>query len=554
MAGRNLFADQQSNGRNLFAKGGLYGLATNTRDIRDASVSGDSSLSGQGTGGEGVSDASAGRDEGFPGSSFIEPAATLISGAIAEPLAGLGGIAKTITSGAEAGAKTVEAIREGLTYQPRTQEGQEGLQAVGETLEPVAEALKGAETFLGDETFEATGSPALAAAATTIPTVIMEVIGVAGAKGAVRGKRKISESKAIKKSIIESAPSIEEIKRVSNEVFKELDESGASIKKSTYRGLVDKIRSRTKKAGIDKGVTPDSFAALKRLESDLGSAKSLAEINILREVASGAKGAMKKNDQRIAGIMVDSIDEFLDDLSPSSIQSATVKASEIGPKYKVARELWGRARRSETLIDAMGRAKDSASGFQNGMVQEFRRIIKSKKESRFFSPRELDYMKKVSRGTTPVNVSKFIGRFGLTEGQTTSFIGASVGAYAGASVFGGPGAVIVPAIGQVSKMLAQRLTKSNAKFADTIVRAGKDAEKITSIYLKNTAKGKRSASELSELLLRPDIALDAAIDSSNVLLREAAEIAKGNRILSAVAATAASAGAIKETQEQQNVR
>ncbi|MCK5019410.1 MAG: hypothetical protein KAS32_20295, partial [Candidatus Peribacteraceae bacterium] len=279
-----------------------------------------------------------------------------------------------------------------------------------------------------------------------------------------------------------------------------------------------------------------------------------AEINILREVASGAKGAMKKNDQRIAGIMVDSIDEFLDDLSPSSIQSATVKASEIGPKYKVARELWGRARRSETLIDAMGRAKDSASGFQNGMVQEFRRIIKSKKESRFFSPRELDYMKKVSRGTTPVNVSKFIGRFGLTEGQTTSFIGASVGAYAGASVFGGPGAVIVPAIGQVSKMLAQRLTKSNAKFADTIVRAGKDAEKITSIYLKNTAKGKRSASELSELLLRPDIALDAAIDSSNVLLREAAEIAKGNRILSAVAATAASAGAIKETQEQQNVR
>ena len=43
----------------------------------------------------------------FPGASFIEPAATLISGAIAEPVAGLAGLARTAISGPEAGAEAV---------------------------------------------------------------------------------------------------------------------------------------------------------------------------------------------------------------------------------------------------------------------------------------------------------------------------------------------------------------------------------------------------------------------------------------------------------------
>ena len=63
-------------------------------------------------------------------------------------------------------------------------------------------------------------------------------------------------------------------------------------------------------------------------------------------------------------------------------------------------------------------------------------------------------------------MAKLIGKLGFTEGHVTGLIGGSLGVAAGASTFGPVGAVAVPVIGQVSKKLAQRLTKKSADFAD----------------------------------------------------------------------------------------
>jgi hypothetical protein len=67
-----------------------------------------------------------------------EPLLTLGSGAIAEPVAGLGGL----MHGGDVGL--VNALREGMTYQPRTQQGQAGLNAL-------ANALRSAKTTFVDE-------------------------------------------------------------------------------------------------------------------------------------------------------------------------------------------------------------------------------------------------------------------------------------------------------------------------------------------------------------------------------------------------------------------
>jgi hypothetical protein len=106
---------------------------------------------------------------------ILEPAATIATGAIAEPVAGIAGIAQSINPFAEpgAGARAVEATRGALTFQPRTEAGQAGLEAVGEALQPVGEAIQSVERGLGDVAFEATGSPAIAAAATALPTAIL---------------------------------------------------------------------------------------------------------------------------------------------------------------------------------------------------------------------------------------------------------------------------------------------------------------------------------------------------------------------------------------------
>lgn len=497
----------------------------------------------------------------FPGAGVIEPAATLISGAIAEPIAGIAGLARAAfaPSPEEAvrrGAETVAETREALTFQPRTEAGQEALRTVGGVLAPVGEALQGIETFLGDETFEATGSPALAALAATIPTAVIEAIGFASTKGAIRGAAKtkaLAKNRAIKKSIVDAAPDRELLRDTSRAIYKELDESGVMIKPRAYDSLVGQIDSSLKEAKFKPRLAEKTDAVLREFKSELGRAQSLSDIDSLRQAAQGQiTGVSTPNDIRLIGVITDTIDDFLADADPKNFTKGTIKPSEIMPKYRAAQDLWGRAKRSELIEEAFERAGTAKSGFENGLRDGFKRILRNKKQRRFFKPKELEAMKEVVQGTTGANISKLIGRFGFSEGLATNIIGGSISTTAGAKLLGAPGAVLLPTIGQVSRKLAQKLTRKGADFADAIIRSGDNANDIARVYLAKVPKGQRSATELSELLLRPDIALDQLGISKNAFMREAAEIAQGKRVLQAVgqAGTTATPGIIQTQKEQ----
>jgi hypothetical protein len=118
---------------------------------------------------------------------IVEPALTMATGAIAEPVSGLVGMT-ALPFGVDAATNTINKVQNAMTYQPRTEAGQEGLQAVGETLAPVGEAIQGAETYLGDTAYNLTGSPAIAAGAASLPTMGMELLGLKGAR-AIPGKQ-----------------------------------------------------------------------------------------------------------------------------------------------------------------------------------------------------------------------------------------------------------------------------------------------------------------------------------------------------------------------------
>ena len=497
----------------------------------------------------------------FPGAAVIEPLGTLVSGAIAEPIAGLAGLARAAfapspEAAAQRGAETVAATREALTFQPKTEAGQKSLQVIGRVLGPVGEALQAAETFLGDETFEATGSPALAAAAATIPTAIIEAIGFASTKGVIKGAARtktLAKNRAIKKAVVEAAPERELLRETSRAIYKELDESGVMIKPRAYDSLVGQIDSSLKEAKFKPRLAEKTDAVLREFKGELGRAQSLSDIDSLRQAAQGQiTGVSTPNDIRLIGVITDTIDDFLADADPKNFTKGTIKPSEIMPKYRAAQDLWGRAKRSELIEEAFERAGTAKSGFENGLRDGFKRILRNKKQRRFFKPKELEAMKEVVQGTTGANISKLIGRFGFSEGLATNIIGGSISTTAGAKLLGAPGAVLLPTIGQVSRKLAQKLTRKGADFADAIIRSGDNANDIARVYLAKVPKGQRSATELSELLLRPDIALDQLGISKNAFMREAAEIAQGKRVLQAVgqAGTTATPGIIQTQKEQ----
>jgi hypothetical protein len=134
------------------------------------------------------------------------------------------------------------------------------------------------------------------------------------------------------------------------------------------------------------------------MKDELGKVHSLSDIDNLRKIAQNTAQATEKADAALGVAMIDSIDEFLDSATPSAFARGAVKASDVVPKYKVARELWGRARRSELVNEAFEKAARQASGFENGLVTQFRRILNNKNQKRYFKPQEIAAMDDVVKG------------------------------------------------------------------------------------------------------------------------------------------------------------
>jgi hypothetical protein len=197
-----------------------------------------------------------GEPEGFTGASVLEPLATIGSSIIAEPLAGVAGIVGSVLPGDEGqGASFVESTREALTFQPRTEKGQAGLQAVGEFVQPVGDVIQGAEQALGETGFEVAG-PIGGAIGETIPTAIGEALGVFGG----RALKRLSKTKT----------------RKAQEAIKALDDAERGI--ITEKGLMD-VSDVIKKGG------PDDIAAI--VDADPNFYRAMDELNMTTEPLAG---------------------------------------------------------------------------------------------------------------------------------------------------------------------------------------------------------------------------------------------------------------------------
>ena len=463
---------------------------------------------------------------------------SLASGSIIEPIAGLIGAAamaqpvlnpnmRTDEDLASRGTRTIENIRK-MQYQPTTSAGKEYAKKIGETLQPVGEVIQKIEKKLGDFTYEKTKSPALASLATTIPSAMIEALPFA-LPPALKSAKNAIKSKILNKSIdnilTEATPTIDTLKTAAREIYNEIDNSGVVVKPEAYSVLVDKIEKKAIKNGLDKDITPGSFRAVKRLTELNDKPVKLTDLDIRRKIANNIKNPTNSADSNIANMITSEIDDFMDNIDPTKILTGDIK--DTGIKYKIARKLWGQAKRSEMIEEAFYKARNAKSGFENGLRDQFK-SINSEKKRKFFKDYELKEMETVVRGKSKSNIAKLIGKFGIAGGSGHfQILGPSLGAGIGASLFGPSGAVLFPMIGQVSKSLAKRLTENQARFADQIIRAGNDARKIAAAYLKNTPKSEINPSELSQLLMNPDINLVTIQDIG--ILGKAKTITLSNR-------------------------
>ena len=291
----------------------------------------------------------------------VENIGSIASGIVAEPISGIAGIVQSLNPFAEegAGSEAVKSVRDLLTYEPQTEAGQSQQQAIGETLAPVGEVLSSAESYLGENVLDATGSPALAAIAHSLPTAALELLGVKGSKR-LRSPKEVSD-KLIQKSMLESSPEINAIKSASRAIYKEIDDSGVTVKASNVDRLINGIEAKAKKAGLDPRLTDKTARAMKIIKESKGMNQPLTEIDSLREIASRTTKSLDDTEKAIGNLMLNEIDDFMDKLKPSELVGGTDAKAGVGKKFNTARKLWGRARRAEMIDEAITRGNDSSS-------------------------------------------------------------------------------------------------------------------------------------------------------------------------------------------------
>lgn len=312
-------------------------------------------------------------------------------------------------------------------------------------------------------------------------------------------------TKGAKKLLEESAPTIQGLKTAARSVYNELDRLGVNINPSAVTRLSNQLNSVVKKEGFNETIHPKVNAALKEFQKVKDTPQSLSQVDTLRRVAKAAADSNEPSEKRLGSLMLNRIDDFLDSAGKNEL---TKTGKDVGGKYRDARQLWRRAKKGEQLEEAFKKAELQATGFENGIRNQFRSILNSKNKSKGFTKEEIEAMRGLVKGSTVQNMAKMLGRFGLSEGQASNMLMGYGGIIGGAAAGGPVGAVAVPAIGQVSKKLAQKLTREGAKGADIIVRAGNNGIDVVKAYMKAVPAKQRTPQELTELLLRPDISLE----------------------------------------------
>jgi len=157
---------------------------------------------------------------------------TVISGAIAAPIAGLEGLGQEMLNpfrrmvGADevSGSDTVKRVQDQLTIDPLSEGGAKTLGTLGEALEPVA-SLPGKA---GQATLEATGSPLAATAVEGGITVIPELIGLKGFSSFKKAAAAKRLSSSVKSPVLDSS------------IIKSLDDmSGVVIKETPTKDFIN---------------------------------------------------------------------------------------------------------------------------------------------------------------------------------------------------------------------------------------------------------------------------------------------------------------------------
>ena len=281
----------------------------------------------------------------------MDAVATAVTGTLAQPVAGIAGLARTITQGPEAGAARVAELQDRLTFKPSAI-GAEYLQDVANlpVIKQAGEVMDRGSQQLGDLTYNVTGSPTAAAIAKGLPEAGAAALGfkapdIAAVKLGAKAQDLASQANAATKAAnagldnsaaLGASPAVAEMRKLSPErirdiadvdpdFFKALDNIGVTKQPLTS------YASRNKQfRGLEQGLNAMPASSLSNIEADFIKDLSNSAEGVMQQygaVKDSAEASMKWRDAslktvnelgRAAHKAYDALNEVVDARQPAA--------------------------------------------------------------------------------------------------------------------------------------------------------------------------------------------------------------------------------------------
>lgn len=276
---------------------------------------------------------------------------------------------------------------------------------------------------------------------------------------------------------IKAAPSAAELKASSQQMFQAVDKAGVTVDTNKFSGLVQQLVAQAKKDRINPNLDPKATAAYQEMIAALddvqknGAALTISDMHTLRQIAQKAAMSAEGRDAMFANRIVDGIDNFVTSPGNTVLPKNQIGGGSAagGNELLQAISTWGRARRVGMIEEATYKAQNAASGFENGLRTEFRKLLQNPKTRAQFNKSEIQAIEAVANGTPASNFTRLLGQLGFDFGSGRNFLGGAIGLGAGQTVGGPLGALAVGAVGAGARKLGQAMTRGAAERAGKVV-------------------------------------------------------------------------------------
>jgi hypothetical protein len=273
---------------------------------------------------------------------------------------------------------------------------------------------------------------------------------------------------------IKGAPAAGDLKSAASQMFQQLDQNGVQVSGQRFGDMAIDLVRKFQKMRANPTLDPKAVAALQELvkaADDVqrsGGGITLSDLHTIRQIAQKSAQSAEGRDKMFSTQIINAIDDMISGLKPGDMVGGADPAQASKLMFD-AISTWGRSRRVGLIEEAIYRAQNVASGPENGLRIEFRKLLQNPDTRKLFTDAERQAIEDVVRGNPVSNLTKLLGKFGFGPNGASNMLGGTIGFGAG-SVFGGPVAGMVAAgLGTGARKLSEVLTTKAAERAAKVL-------------------------------------------------------------------------------------